>query len=75
MYVVQRGAWTLGGPPGRGEQTVPAGQFLVRHVGRLTAFEMTAHLTAKFWPAPGQLKPRSGTGSSPGRRTRPRYAC
>ncbi|MET7784971.1 hypothetical protein ABZT28_56960, partial [Streptomyces sp. NPDC005388] len=24
MYVVQRGAWTLGGPPGCGEQTVPA---------------------------------------------------
>ncbi|MCX4597826.1 hypothetical protein OG819_52375 [Streptomyces sp. NBC_01549] len=48
MYVVQRGAWTLGGPPGCGEQTVSAGQFLVRHVGRLTAFETTAHLTAKF---------------------------
>ncbi|WP_225900723.1 MULTISPECIES: helix-turn-helix domain-containing protein [unclassified Streptomyces] len=61
MYVVQRGAWTLGGPPGRGEQTVPAGQFLVRHVGRLTAFETTAHLTAKFLVLPpGELKPLLG---------------
>ncbi|MEU0435207.1 helix-turn-helix domain-containing protein [Streptomyces sp. NPDC006290] len=61
MYVVQRGAWTLGGPPGCGEQTVPAGQFLVRHVGRLSAFETSAHLTAKFFVLPpGELKPLLG---------------
>ncbi|MEU9418101.1 helix-turn-helix domain-containing protein [Streptomyces sp. NPDC048272] len=62
MYVVRRGAWTLGGPPGYGDQTVSAGQFLVRHLGRLTAFETTAHLTAKFLVLPpGELKPLLGT--------------
>ncbi|MFD7081605.1 helix-turn-helix domain-containing protein [Streptomyces sp. NPDC059918] len=61
MYVVRRGAWTLGGPPGFGDQTVSAGQFLVRHLGRLTAFETTAHLTAKFLVLPpGELKPLLG---------------
>ncbi|MFJ3234722.1 helix-turn-helix domain-containing protein [Streptomyces sp. NPDC086787] len=62
MYVVRRGAWTLGGPPGHGDQTVSAGQFLVRHLGRLTAFETTAHLTAKFLVLPpGELKPLVGS--------------
>ncbi|MEV6575684.1 helix-turn-helix domain-containing protein [Streptomyces sp. NPDC051577] len=62
MYVVRRGEWTLGGPPGYGDQTVSAGQFLVRHLGRLTAFETTAHLTAKFLVLPpGELKPLLGT--------------
>ncbi|MFJ2931498.1 helix-turn-helix domain-containing protein [Streptomyces sp. NPDC087219] len=61
MYVVRRGAWTLGGPPGHGDQTVSAGQFLVRHLGRLTAFETTAHLTAKFLVLPpDELKPLLG---------------
>ncbi|MGW6407089.1 helix-turn-helix domain-containing protein [Streptomyces vinaceus] len=61
MYVVRRGAWTLGGPPGYGDQTVPAGQFLVRHLGRLTAFDTTAHLTAKFLVLPpDELKPLLG---------------
>ncbi|MET7755881.1 helix-turn-helix domain-containing protein [Streptomyces sp. NPDC005389] len=61
MYVVRRGGWTLGGPPGHGDQTVSAGQFLVRHLGRLTAFETTAHLTAKFLVLPpGELKPLLG---------------
>ncbi|MGI5447504.1 helix-turn-helix domain-containing protein [Streptomyces sp. CA-243310] len=62
MYVVRRGAWTLGGPPGYGDQTVSAGQFLVRHLGRLTAFETSAHLTAKFLVLPpDELKPLLGT--------------
>ncbi|MFJ4795114.1 helix-turn-helix domain-containing protein [Kitasatospora purpeofusca] len=61
VYVVRRGAWTLGGPPGGGDRTVPAGQFLVRHVGRLTAFETSANLTAKFLVLPpGELKPLLG---------------
>ncbi|MEK2492804.1 helix-turn-helix domain-containing protein [Kitasatospora purpeofusca] len=61
VYVVRRGAWTLGGPSGRGDRTVPAGQFLVRHVGRLTAFETSANLTAKFLVLPpGELKPLLG---------------
>ncbi|MGW2440774.1 helix-turn-helix domain-containing protein [Streptomyces sp. MT206] len=62
MYVVRRGSWTLGGPPGHGDQTVSAGQFLVRHLGRLTAFETSAHLTAKFLVLPSsELKPLLGT--------------
>lgn len=61
MYVVRSGAWTLGGPSGYGDQTVSAGQFVVRHLGRLTAFETTAHLTAKFLVLPpGELKPLLG---------------
>lgn len=61
MYVVRSGAWTLGGPSGYGDQTVSARQFLVRHLGRLTAFETTAHLTAKFLVLPpGELKPLLG---------------
>ncbi|MEV0402546.1 hypothetical protein [Actinoallomurus sp. NPDC050550] len=31
LFVVRRGAWTLGGPPDRGEHTVSTGQFLLRH--------------------------------------------
>ncbi|MET7683278.1 helix-turn-helix domain-containing protein [Streptomyces sp. NPDC005423] len=61
MYVVQRGSWTLCGPPGRGEQTVSAGQFVIRHVGRLSAFETSAHLTARFFVLPpDELKPLLG---------------
>ncbi|MFD8419266.1 helix-turn-helix domain-containing protein [Streptomyces sp. NPDC059466] len=61
MYIVRRGTWTLGGAPGYGDQAVSAGQFLVRHLGRLTAFETTAHLTAKFLVLPpGELKPLVG---------------
>ncbi|MFI1453794.1 helix-turn-helix domain-containing protein [Streptomyces roseus] len=61
MYVVRRGAWTLGSAPGYGDQTVSAGQFLVRHLGRLTAFETSADLTAKFLVLPpGELKPLLG---------------
>ncbi|MGW6992605.1 helix-turn-helix domain-containing protein [Streptomyces sp. NPDC054946] len=62
MYVVRRGAWTLGGSPAYGDQTVSAGQFLVRHLGRLTAFETTADLTAKFLVLPpGELRPLLGS--------------
>ncbi|MFI6149962.1 hypothetical protein [Streptomyces sp. NPDC051109] len=61
MYVVRRGAWTLGNPPGHGDQTVSAGQFLVRHLGSLAAFETTADLTAKFLVLPSdELKPLLG---------------
>ncbi|WP_078988295.1 helix-turn-helix domain-containing protein [Streptomyces sp. WM6372] len=61
MYVVRSGAWTLGGPSGHGDRTVSAGQFLVRHLGSLTAFETTAHLTAKFLVLPpGELRPLLG---------------
>ncbi|MFJ3906294.1 helix-turn-helix domain-containing protein [Streptomyces sp. NPDC090025] len=61
LYVVRCGTWTLGGGPGRGDQTVSAGQFLVRHLGHLTAFETSADLTAKFVVLPSdELKPLLG---------------
>ncbi|MFD7027393.1 helix-turn-helix domain-containing protein [Streptomyces sp. NPDC059917] len=61
MYVVRSGSWTLGGPPGHGDRTVSAGQFLLRHLGSLTAFETSAHLTAKFLVLPSsELKPLLG---------------
>lgn len=34
LYVVRRGAWTLGSPDDPGEQTVSAGGFLLKHVAR-----------------------------------------
>ncbi|WP_234326676.1 helix-turn-helix domain-containing protein [Streptomyces sp. NRRL S-495] len=67
--MVRRGAWTLGRPPGHGDRTVSAGQFVLRHLGRLTAFETSADLTAKFLVLPpGELTPllgnRAVTGSA-----------
>ncbi|MFD0445251.1 DNA-binding protein [Streptomyces indonesiensis] len=54
MYVVRRGSWTLGGSRDHGEQTVSAGQFLLRHVGRSTPFETVPHTAAMVTvlPAP-----------------------
>ena len=61
MYVVQRGAWTLGAPLARSEQTVPAGQFLIRHIGRPLHFETVPDTTAKVLVLPAaMLKPLLG---------------
>jgi len=75
MYVVRRGAWTMGGPPDRGEQTVSAGQFLLRHVGRQSVFETAPHIRAQFLVLPSAvLKPLLGnrivTGSADSAETR-----
>ncbi|MEU0506931.1 helix-turn-helix domain-containing protein [Nocardia sp. NPDC005998] len=51
MYVVRRGVWSLGGPPGRVEHTVSAGQFLLRH-GPLLHFATTPHTTVQFLALP-----------------------
>jgi AraC family transcriptional regulator, positive regulator of tynA and feaB len=69
MFVVRRGAWTLGGPPDRGDQTVPAGQFLLRHIGRPTHFRTLPHTAVKVLVLPStMLKPLLGnrvvTGSA-----------
>ncbi|WP_063749752.1 helix-turn-helix domain-containing protein [Streptomyces xylophagus] len=69
MYVVRTGAWRLGGPRGRGERTVPAGQFLLRHVGRQYAFEAAPHTSAQFLVLPSAalvplLGNRGVTGSA-----------
>jgi AraC-like DNA-binding protein len=48
MWVVDRGAWTIGGSPGPRQYTVPTGQFLLRRVGRPSHFHIAAHTTAKL---------------------------
>jgi AraC family transcriptional regulator, positive regulator of tynA and feaB len=61
LYVVERGAWTLGGPYDRSERTVSAGQFLLKHVGRPSHFETMPHTTAKVLVLPAaMLKPLLG---------------
>jgi AraC family transcriptional regulator, positive regulator of tynA and feaB len=68
ILVVRRGAWTFSDPHDRGEYTVSAGQFLLRH-GRLSHFEAAPHTTTKMFALPaGMLTPLLGnrviTGSS-----------
>jgi len=61
MYVVQQGAWTLGGSDEPGELTVPAGGFLLRHVGRPSHFETAPDTTARVLVLPAaMLKPLLG---------------
>jgi AraC family transcriptional activator of tynA and feaB len=55
MYIVQRGSWTLGAPLSRGEQTVPAGQFLIRHIGRPLHFETVPETRAKVLVLPAAM--------------------
>ncbi|MFD7840904.1 helix-turn-helix domain-containing protein [Streptomyces sp. NPDC059761] len=55
MYVVQRGSWTLGARLARGEQTVRAGQFLIRHIGRPLHFETVPDTKAKVLVLPAAL--------------------
>jgi AraC-like DNA-binding protein len=63
LYVVQRGAWTLGGPNERGERTISAGQFLLKHVGRPSHFETVPGTAAKVLVLPAaMLKPLLGGG-------------
>lgn len=69
MFVVRRGEWILGGPPDRGSQTVPAGQFLLRHVGRPMHLRTLPHTVVKVLVLPSTvLKPLLGnqavTGSA-----------
>jgi AraC family transcriptional activator of tynA and feaB len=61
LFVVRRGAWTLGGRPDCGDYTVSAGQFLLRHVGRPSHFETAPHTSAKIVVLPAAtLKPLLG---------------
>jgi AraC family transcriptional regulator, positive regulator of tynA and feaB len=61
LYVVQRGAWTLGGPHDRGERTVSAGQFLLKHVGRPSHFQTVPDTAATVLVLPAaMLKPLLG---------------
>ena len=61
LYVVRRGSWTLGSPDDPGEQTVSAGGFLLKHVGRPSHFETTPDTTARVLVLPAaMLKPLLG---------------
>jgi AraC-like DNA-binding protein len=63
MYVVQRGAWSLGGSHDRNERTISAGQFLLKHVARPSHFETLPDTTAKVLVLPAAiLKPLLGGG-------------
>ncbi|WP_107436361.1 helix-turn-helix domain-containing protein [Streptomyces hyaluromycini] len=65
MYVVQHGSWTLGAPLARAEQTVAAGQFLLRHIGRPLHFETVPDTRAKVLVLPAaMLKPLLGRRQS-----------
>ncbi|MDH6115526.1 AraC family transcriptional activator of tynA and feaB [Kitasatospora sp. MAP12-15] len=65
LYVVRRGSWSLGAPLARSEQTVAAGQFLIRHIGRPLHFETVPDTTAKVLVLPAALlKPLLGTRQS-----------
>ena len=61
LYVVQRGAWTLGGSHDRGECTISAGQFLLKHVAQPSHFETLPDTAAKILVLPAAtLKPLLG---------------
>jgi AraC family transcriptional regulator, positive regulator of tynA and feaB len=61
LYVVRRGAWTLGSADDPGEQTVSAGGFLLKHVGRQSHFETMPETTARVLVLPpAMLKPLLG---------------
>jgi AraC family transcriptional regulator, positive regulator of tynA and feaB len=61
MYVVEHGAWTLGSSHDPAQQTVSAGGFLLRHVGRPSHFETAPHTTARVLVLPAaMLKPMLG---------------
>ncbi|MDV9171961.1 helix-turn-helix domain-containing protein [Streptomyces sp. W16] len=61
MYVVRSGSWSLGAPLTRDEQTVRAGQFLIRHIGRPLHFETVPDTRAKVLVLPAAtLRPLLG---------------
>ena len=67
MFVVRRGAWTIGGPPDRDQHTVSAGQFLLRHVGRPMQLQTLPHTVVKVLVLPAtMLKPLLGNRSVTG---------
>ncbi|RAG85531.1 DNA-binding protein [Streptacidiphilus pinicola] len=55
LYVVKRGAWTLGGGHDGTERTVSAGQFLLKHIGRPQHFATVADTTAKVLVLPAPM--------------------
>ncbi|MDX2703886.1 helix-turn-helix domain-containing protein [Streptomyces sp. PA03-6a] len=69
MYMVHRGAWTMSSPSQRNEDTVPAGQFLIRHFEAPPRFETLPGTTARMLYLPSAvarplLKDRIVTGSA-----------
>ncbi|MFG2376837.1 helix-turn-helix domain-containing protein [Streptomyces sp. NPDC048504] len=65
MYVVRSGSWSVGAPLARDEQTVPAGQFLIRHIGKPLHFETVPDTRAKVLVLPAAtLRPLLGERQS-----------
>ncbi|MEV8510350.1 helix-turn-helix domain-containing protein [Actinoplanes sp. NPDC051475] len=68
LWLVSRGEWALGDSREDSELTVPAGGFVLRHVGRLSHFATPPHTTAQVFVLPGAaltplLRGRVVTGS------------
>ncbi|KAK1185508.1 helix-turn-helix domain-containing protein [Streptomyces sp. NBS 14/10] len=58
VHVMERGAWRFVRPRNRGETSIPAGQFIVRHNGPPARFEVEPRTTAKILILPAsQLRP------------------
>ncbi|MFJ5306690.1 helix-turn-helix domain-containing protein [Streptomyces sp. NPDC088350] len=55
IYVVRRGAWTLGDRRGHSRHTVAAGQILLRHFGPPSAFETAPNTSAQILFLPAAL--------------------
>ncbi|MFI6934120.1 helix-turn-helix domain-containing protein [Streptomyces sp. NPDC050287] len=55
VHVMRRGRWRFVGPRDRGEASVPAGQFIVRHNGPPARFEMEPGTTASVLILPASL--------------------
>ncbi|WP_113705149.1 helix-turn-helix domain-containing protein [Nonomuraea lactucae] len=60
MYVMRRGAWNLALPRDRSEITVATGQFILRHNGRPSNFEVAPGTTARVLVLPASLRPLIG---------------
>ncbi|WP_344598916.1 helix-turn-helix domain-containing protein [Streptomyces violaceusniger] len=61
MYIMRRGACTFVGAPDRGEHTLSAGQYLLRHVGRPWHFQTSPRQTAQTLILPSAtLRPLIG---------------
>ncbi|GAA3923252.1 helix-turn-helix domain-containing protein [Actinoplanes auranticolor] len=67
LYVVQRGAWVLDDPLGRGEHPLRSGDFLLQHVTGQAAFRSLPHTSARILMFPADvLAPLLGRGARAG---------
>lgn len=55
LFVIRRGAWTLGGERDQSQHTVSAGRFLLRHAGQLSRSEAVPNTSAKILALPAAM--------------------